>query len=134
MASARDGRAVKDRMAARVREVRRMYFFKRQNSFAVEWVQAFLRLKLVWQKERKISGKKEIPKNRKPAHKAFKILHNKKKEGGKTMNLVLCGKECAYQKDGCCTRSGSAVPGEGKVDGCCYFEPAKKGGGPKDCR
>ena len=26
------------------------------------------------------------------------------------MNLVLCGKECAYQKDGCCTRSGSAVP------------------------
>ena len=43
------------------------------------------------------------------------------------MNLVLCGKECAYQKDGCCTRSGSAVPGEGKVDGCCYFEPAKKG-------
>ena len=38
MASARDGRAVRDRMAARVREVRRMYFFKRQNSFAVEWV------------------------------------------------------------------------------------------------
>ena len=59
MASARDGRAVRDRMAARVREVRRMYFFKRQNSFAVEWVQAFLRLKLVWLKERKISGKKE---------------------------------------------------------------------------
>lgn len=42
------------------------------------------------------------------------------------MNLVPCGKNCAYQQDGYCTRSGSAVPASAKVDGCCYFEPRKK--------
>ncbi len=45
------------------------------------------------------------------------------------MNLVPCGKNCAYQQDGYCTRSGSAVPAGGKVDGCCYFEPRKETAG-----
>lgn len=45
------------------------------------------------------------------------------------MNLVPCGKNCAYQQDGYCTRSGApSLPG-GKVDGCCYFEPPEGNGG-----
>ena len=41
------------------------------------------------------------------------------------MNLVPCGKNCAFQQDGYCTRCGSAVPTCSDADDCCYFEPRK---------
>ncbi|HIQ58867.1 MAG TPA: hypothetical protein IAB22_05405 [Candidatus Merdivicinus intestinavium] len=44
------------------------------------------------------------------------------------MNLIPCGKNCRFQQDGYCVRTGMSVAAE-KVDGCCYFEAKEKDAG-----
>lgn len=49
------------------------------------------------------------------------------------MNLIVCNKDCTYQKDGyCCLEEPTHI--SSKVDGCCYYtkeenkkEPEKTG-------
>jgi len=38
-----------------------------------------------------------------------------------TVNLVMCGKDCVYQKDGYCMLEEDLKVSGDMVDGCCYF-------------
>lgn len=49
-------------------------------------------------------------------------------KGGRPLNLIPCGKNCRFQQDGYCVRTGMSVAAE-KVDGCCYFEAKEKDAG-----
>ena len=41
------------------------------------------------------------------------------------MNLILCSRNCAYQKDGYCCLDGEAVITEAIASTCCYFVESK---------
>ena len=43
------------------------------------------------------------------------------------MSLIACTSDCVYQKDGTCTLTRAASPGEPNKDGCAYYVKASKG-------
>ncbi len=40
----------------------------------------------------------------------------------KTMNMIVCGNNCRYQKDGYCCLEGRAVITNAVSTPCCYYE------------
>ncbi len=51
------------------------------------------------------------------------------------MNMIVCGSDCRYQKDGYCTLEGRAVITNAVSSPCCYYErspenPENGGGEP----
>ncbi len=45
------------------------------------------------------------------------------------MNMIVCGSDCRYQKDGYCCLEGRAVITNAVSSPCCYYE--KSGGDAK---
>lgn len=41
------------------------------------------------------------------------------------MNMVLCGEDCCYQKDGYCKMKDSVPISAKPINGCCYYKQRK---------
>ncbi len=44
------------------------------------------------------------------------------------MNMIVCGNDCRYQKDGYCCLEGRAVITNAVSSPCCYYEKTGKPG------
>lgn len=42
------------------------------------------------------------------------------------MNMIVCGNDCRYQKDGYCCLEGRAVITNAVSSPCCYYEKNRK--------
>ncbi|MBQ9483608.1 MAG: hypothetical protein IJU82_05385 [Ruminiclostridium sp.] len=45
------------------------------------------------------------------------------------MNMIVCGSDCRYQKDGYCCLEGRAVITNAVSSPCCYYERKQDRGG-----
>ena len=53
----------------------------------------------------------------------FRIIYPK---GCDDMNMILCGSDCRYQKDGYCCLEGRAVITNAVSSPCCYYQKTEK--------
>ncbi|MBR5089917.1 MAG: hypothetical protein IK093_10865 [Ruminiclostridium sp.] len=47
------------------------------------------------------------------------------------MNMIVCGSDCRYQKDGYCCLEGRAVITNAVSSPCCYYDRKQEHGGGK---